>query len=368
MRKSILTVIAAAIISSVNAQEKVTPINKFFDNWYGGVNVGAIHSPYKGGMKPAFGLELGKQITPVLGVSVQGITGINSTYSNNAFDDLNVTLNGKLNLFNLFMGYKGEPRLFEIEGLFGIGFMHEFYTSNQRRDNNGLSARAGASFNFNVGKEKKWTLSLRPAYLGVLDGKGADKLDNASRFELLAGAVYHFECSNGRRHHSVINAYTQSDIDRMNDEINGMRRKLEAAEDDARRAEQKNKDLVAALDDCRKNVKEAESKAMDMTMEPVISFRRSKSDVEITQLPNIENVASFLKNNPDVKASLSGYASPEGNKEFNQKLSEKRAFTVKDILVNKYGIEAERIDAKGMGIGENFSKPEMNRAVIVKFN
>lgn len=79
----------------VSAQQKMVTGNKFFDNWYSGVMVGTVHSPYFDKMRPALGVELGKQITPVLGVSFEGITGINTTASSTAFDDLNLTLNGK---------------------------------------------------------------------------------------------------------------------------------------------------------------------------------------------------------------------------------------------------------------------------------
>lgn len=57
----------------------------------------------------------------------------------------------------------------------------------------------------------------------------------------------------------------------------------------------------------------------------------------------------------------------KAERNLNQKLSEERAYTIKEILVNKYGIEADRIDAKGMGVGSNFSEPEMNRAAVINF-
>ena len=81
-------------------------------------------------------------------------------------------------------------------------------------------------------------------------------------------------------------------------------------------------------------------------------------------MPNIDRLASYLKKNSNAKVSISGYASPEGNAEFNQKLSEKRAEAVKKILVDKYGISADRIETAGKGVGNVFAEPTYNRASI----
>jgi hypothetical protein len=45
-------------------------------------------------------------------------------------------------------------------------------------------------------------------------------------------------------------------------------------------------------------------------------------------------------------------------------LSQRRADAVKDILVNKYGIAANRINTIGHGVGDIFSEPAWNRVGI----
>lgn len=368
MKKVILTIVAAAFAGLAGAQEKVIVGNKFLDNWYFGVN-GAwerqlgdsyMNSDKNGGL---VGFELGKQATPVLGVSFQALTGINTTSSANALDELQFVINGKVNFSNLFWGYKGEPRLFEVEGILGAGGGREFYTARQRGDNNYFLYRVGLGLNFNLGKEKQWTLGVRPALVTKL----GDSDPRNTSFELMAGLVYHFKCSNGKRHMSVMNAYSQDEVDRLNEEINDMRRRVKGMEKEVDRTKKKNKDLVSALKDCNKAVETAKENNFDMSMEPVVSFRQGQSRVEAQQLSNIENIANYMKKCPEVKLDIKGYASPEGNANFNQKLSERRANTVKEILVNRYGIEADRITAQGMGVGDKFSKPEMNRAIIATF-
>ena len=369
MRKVILTIVAAACVGFAGAQEKVTVGNKLLDNWYFGINGGWEHQlgdPYmnsdrNGGI---LGFELGKQATPVLGISFQALTGINTTSSVNAFDEFQFLVNGKVNFSNLLFGAKEEPRLFEVEGFLGVGGGREFFASSQRKDNNFFLYKGGLSFNFNLGKEKQWTLSMRPALVTKL-GDGDPR--NTS-FELMAGLVYHFKNSNGKRYPSVMMAYSQADVDRLNEEINDMRRRNKGLEKEVANAKRKNKDLVSALKDCNKAAEAAKENNFDMSMEPVVSFRQGKALVDAQQLSNIENIANYMKKNPEVKLDIKGYASPEGNAQFNQKLSERRANTVKEILVNRYEIDADRITATGMGVGDKFSKPEMNRAIIATFS
>lgn len=368
MRKVILTIVAAACVGFAGAQEKVTVGNKLLDNWYFGINGGWEHQlgdPYmnsdrNGGI---LGFELGKQATPVLGISFQALTGINTTSSVNAFDEFQFLVNGKVNFSNLLFGAKEEPRLFEVEGLMGVGGGREFFASSQRKDNNFFLYKGGLSFNFNLGKEKQWTLSMRPALVSKL----GDSDPRNTSFELMAGLVYHFKNSNGKRYPSVMMAYSQADVDKLNEEINDMRRRNKGLEKEVANAKRKNKDLVSALNECNKAAEAAKENNIDMSMEPVVSFRQGKAQVDAQQLSNIENIANYMKKNPEVKLDIKGYASPEGNAQFNQKLSERRANTVKEILVNRYEIEADRITATGMGVGDKFSKPEMNRAIIATF-
>lgn len=368
MKKVILTIMVAALAGFAVAQEKVTVGNKFFDNWYFGVNSAWEHqlgekymnSDGNGGV---VGFELGKQATPALGVSFQTLTGINTTSSVNALDEIQFILNGKLNFTNLISGANERPRLFEIEGIAGLGGGREFFASRQCDDKNFFLYKGGLSFNFNLGKEKQWTFSMRPALVAKL-GDGAPR--NTS-FELMAGLLYHFKNSNGKRYPTVMMAYSQAEVDRLNEEINDMRRRVNALEDDVRKKDNENKNLMTSLNECAEKAEKAEEKAVDSFIEPVVAFRKSVADVDMTQLSNIESIVAYMNKYPELKVELKGYASPEGNAKFNQKLSERRAFKVKEILINRYGIEAERIDAKGMGVGENFSKPEMNRAVIVNF-
>lgn len=82
-------------------------------------------------------------------------------------------------------------------------------------------------------------------------------------------------------------------------------------------------------------------------------------------MSNVEMIAKYMKNNPNARIKISGYASPEGSKELNQKLSEKRAAAVKDVLVKKYKIAADRLETEGLGATDKlFDEVEFNRVTL----
>lgn len=164
MRKSII--LLALILGGLTANaQSVVEGTKVTDNWSVEVNAGAItpltHSAFFKSMRPAFGVGVSKQLTPIFGLGFQGMGYINTTPSKTSFDASDVSLLGKVNLMNLFAGYKGEPRLFEVEAVAGMGWLH--YYVNGDGDQNTWSTRLGLNFNFNLGESKAWTLGIKPA-------------------------------------------------------------------------------------------------------------------------------------------------------------------------------------------------------------
>ena len=82
-------------------------------------------------------------------------------------------------------------------------------------------------------------------------------------------------------------------------------------------------------------------------LQPTVLFRQGKSVIDKAQYAPVELIANYMKNNKNAKVTIKGYASPEGSAELNQKLSEARAKAVKDALVKKYKISADRLNAVG---------------------
>lgn len=84
---------------------------------------------------------------------------------------------------------------------------------------------------------------------------------------------------------------------------------------------------------------------------------------EPTTLEGINFIVSYMKNNPSASLEVGGYADSTGNKDYNQKLSQRRADAVKNILV-KAGIPAGKITAKGNGIDGSQAKNVARRAIF----
>ena len=63
----------------------------------------------------------------------------------------------------------------------------------------------------------------------------------------------------------------------------------------------------------------------------------------------LKQISDILHRNPSWKLSVSGHTDNIGDAAFNQGLSERRAAAVKDALVTRYGIAADRLTTRGYG-------------------
>ena len=98
----------------------------------------------------------------------------------------------------------------------------------------------------------------------------------------------------------------------------------------------------------------------------VVYFRLNSAVVDPNQLINIRNIAEYAKNNTET-ITLVGYADRQtGTPDYNYKLSERRAEAVKKILVEKYGISADRIKTSWEGDRQQpYAENVWNRIVIM---
>lgn len=373
MKKFIIVSAFALGAFTANAQTGETALQgtKFGDNWSIGINAGTVtpltHSSFFKDARPAFGFGITKQLTPVFGLGIQGMGYVNTTQSKTAFDASDVSLLGKVNLMNLFGGYQGTPRLFEIEALAGMGWLH--YYMNGPGDQNSWSTRFGMNLNFNLGETKAWTLGVRPAIVYDMEGdfntaKSRFNVNNAA-FELTAGITYHFMTSNGTHHFTKVKPYDPAEIADLNSAINDLRSQVNNKDNQLINANQQVNELQSELNECRNKVVPVETVVKTSRIpESIITFRQGKSVVDASQLPNVERVASYMNKHVNTTVVIKGYASPEGNLAFNEKLAKARAEAIKTILVKKYKIDAARITAEGQGIGDMFSEPDWNRVSI----
>ncbi len=379
MKKLFLMLFAVAFTASASAQ--TVEESKTWDNVYIGVNGGLAtkttgHAWMKG-LNPNLGLRVGRYFTPVFGLALES----NVYFSNKPGESvgtfvrtMNTSLLGTVNLSNWFGGYKGEPRLFEVSALYGIGWGHVFGHPSEYTHDNMFTSKAAVDFAFNLGKAKAWQIYIEPAMIWTLAGnnllpdKEVQYDVNESGFQLNVGFIYKFKNSNGTHNFKVAELRDQSEIDAFNAKINDLRSDLNGKDEQLAAKNRQIADLQKALDDCNNKPAPVYEKPATVTnLQPTVLFRQGKSVVDPAQYAPIELIAQYMKNHPEAQVEIKGYASPEGSAELNQKLSENRAEAVKKILVNKYKISADRLTTKGCGATDKlFEQVEFNR--VATFN
>jgi outer membrane protein OmpA-like peptidoglycan-associated protein len=84
------------------------------------------------------------------------------------------------------------------------------------------------------------------------------------------------------------------------------------------------------------------------SVEGTILFTASNDVQESNYNSVISGISDLLKKYPNVKLKIEGYASSDGSKGYNQKLSNRRAANIKEALV-QMGIDASRLSDVGFG-------------------
>ena len=312
------------------------------------------------GVRPVAGLELGKWITPTVGLSVEGLGFMNTTDFHALFDEVAVLGNGKLNFSNWFGGYKGQPRVFEVVGVLGAGWGHDFvgkertwtsYASEELvpvygknyteegtpTDKNYVVYNAGAELNFNLGKERAWQISVRPGVLwfnkytaGNYQSLPTWKHDARANVQL--GLTYKFGKTGHKNFRLCPYSVTKADYDALNSKYNELLNR-----------EPEVFPVVKKVTETKEVVKTETKVLVGST---VITF-----PIGSCALSNVERqkVALFAKSfsDTDTVILIVGSAdSKTGSENRNFALAQNRANVVKNVLTNDYGVSADRITVK----------------------
>jgi outer membrane protein OmpA-like peptidoglycan-associated protein len=371
MKKMIVMAALAMGAMSASAQTAIEEPG-FFDNFSigldGGVTTPMTHHAFFGNMRGVAGINIYKQVTPAFALGVEGAFGVNTSswrnrvHSSTAFDNSYVGTFGAVDLFNLFGGYNCEGRVFDIDVVAGAGWGH-LYQSGDVPDHNYFATKVGLNFNFNVSPNV--TIALKPSIVWDMSDGGAKQSSasyNANRatVNVMAGVTYHF--GDGFQ---CVTPYNQAEIDALNGVINDLRGTVEAQAAANVALQEVNNGLAADLAACMSRPAQVvKEKSTDLSSVRYIFFKVGSSNITADQKPNVEMIAAYMNNHPKSKVVIKGYASPEGNEEFNIRLAQKRAESVKDALIKRYKIAADRITAEGEGIGHMFSEESWNRVSI----
>ena len=381
---------AAMLTATVSAQNTAVTANKFSDNWYLGIN-GGISSTrtFNGdnamkfkGLAPNFGLRVGKNLTTVFGLALEG----NAYFKANEKSVLNsktfinatvVNLLGTFNLSNLFGGYQGEPRTVELIALGGFGWGHQF---GQPLKVNNVTSKVALDLAFNLGEDKAWQLYVEPAIIYGMEGYlNGQSLSNGFKYNFQnamlqanVGLIYKFGNSNGTHNYAIEPLRNINEINMLNAKINELRADNELKDGKLVANSRTIADLQAEVDDLRAKLTACENQPHTSTvvvkkslLQPIVIFGQGKSTIDAAQYASVEMVAKYMRNHPDAKLLIKGYASPEGDPERNMALSLARADAVRQALINRYKIAASRITTEGMGATSELSEEnDFNRVAM----
>jgi len=361
MKKIILLLMAIVLTVSINAQEKVVEPSKVTDNVFISINGGGSWSLTKRNNKfwnnvnPMATINVGRYITPITGLQVSFEAGARE--GGRCFiDHTNLTVDGLLNMSNLFGGYKGSPRPFEVVGVLGCGWFHTYGNVS-----NSASVKGAVELNFNLGKEKAWQLNIIPSYTYL----PAKAIEN-SYVSLMAGFTYKFKNHNKTHNFTLVDVRNQSEIDSLNYKINFLREKTKQLAEQKEQADSIIVEQERLINELKESCQRAIETKQKVELTNVVAFKIGKANVDEVQMANLSQIARILNENPDLNIEIKGYADRDtGTEELNQELSEQRAQNVKDVLVNTFSIDEKRISTVGVGASEQlFDENNWNRVAI----
>lgn len=360
MKKVLFLLIALMSVVCLNAQELRMPKYGFLDNWSLSVGAGTNATfgdnykvvDTKAIFGPTVNVSLNKYWTPVLGTRIQGEWGQNHVVPVDEVSVINrygFYADAMLNPFNLFS--QNYDRRFNIVLIGGVGYVHTF-------DNGVLPIgdyvvpRVGLQVNYDLSKAIQLNLegnmaALNDKFDGVVGGARYDGMCN-----LTAGVTYKFKNHDGTRGFQYIPSYDQEDIDSLNDEINRLREECEKKPKEIRIVEQVQIEKIVA-----------EKEIAPIT----IRFKINSAEIADDQKANLENIASYMKDNEDLHLTITGYADANtGTEEYNYKLSEARAEAIMNALIHDYKVKSSRLTVNAQGSSvQQYKENDWNRATIL---
>lgn len=143
-------------------------------------------------------------------------------------------------------------------------------------------------------------------------------------------------------------------------------RQAQSAEMRAEQAQQQVQSMAQELQDLKARQTD---RGTVITLGDVL-FDTAKSDLKTGGLRNVRQLADYLRDNPERKVLVEGFTDSVGSEEYNQGLSERRANSVRDALVDM-GIDTDRIRTRGYGEdypvagNDSAASRQMNRRVEV---
>jgi outer membrane protein OmpA-like peptidoglycan-associated protein len=147
----------------------------------------------------------------------------------------------------------------------------------------------------------------------------------------------------------VLLAARENEVDRAKADANQARNEAQNAQAELARNQAESQRLASQLEELQAS---QTSRGIVLTLGDVL-FDTGRSELKPGAVRPIEQIASFLNENPERSVQIEGFTDSQGGNDYNLELSQKRADSVAMAIIQR-GIDAQRVRA--MGYGEEFPK------------
>lgn len=394
MKKLLILAVAICSTLSVSAQSETKPKEEYLstinENWFLSAGIGAEFHLFNYSANPSFDVKnnarfnfsAGKWVNPYMAFRATyaySTFNVESTYGMNKFILSGETsakggihslgLDLMLNLSNMIGGYR-EDRIYVAKPFLGL---EANYTYAKHTSWDGLYKYfpvLGINNEFNVSKSISINLEVAAAVTNVNMYGESVHAPLVWPIRTSVGVTYYLGRGKARKFRTAVSGDSYTALQIANQTLSSDLDKSKKAASSLARDKEALQGELEALKAQKANVaKTVVEKQVEIS--PVaIFFGIDKSTVTKEDIARLKYVAEILKEQPDVKFVIEGYAdSAIGSKKHNQELSQKRADAVCKVLVEKYGVSSSQLEAVGKGaVNDLFDDITLNRAVITRTN
>ncbi|MBQ8673201.1 MAG: OmpA family protein [Bacteroides sp.] len=347
-----ITLALAAAALCAQAQEKKDNPNPWFLQGQMGATYSSGDADFGKLLSPGGQIAVGKYFSHMWGARLavsgwQGRAGSERSNLARGFYYGAATVDGMMNLSQLIRRYHERP--VDVSVIAGIGFNRTFSGSCASSFMGRLGLQASLRLNEAI------DLNVEAMANGVSDRwNGRDDHGIDTYFNVGVGLTYKlrtgFKCISCLSTEYPEQVYTEEEVNQL---INEQRAQIiETTHETVKH------DTIIIEKAAEKVVRGIRSH---------VSFELGKTEVRGNQEINVLAVADYLKQHPEARATISGYADKgTGTAEINLRLAKQRAEAVRDCLVRKYGIDENRLTTTSMENDEQpFSTNDWNRVVVI---
>lgn len=365
-----------AVCNTSNAQEQEYPHYSFWSNWSVGGSLDLMKQgghgwKYDHGTTMGINVIVEKELNHVwdyrLALRFPSLFGQLS--DGGTFDDYSSLITGvKFSINDAILGYNVDRRSsIYLLAMAGLSFRRDEVTRSMQTESSPLSivAELGIGYSYRVCNHGTIFGEISVDDHGAIHNPFKDEL-GLGRFiysDVLfsIGYLYNFgptkadverlaNLSQLKAHYETVD----NELVEANNKIDNKDKQIKKLEN---RVAQLEKELAnvkpgngAVADSLQRLINQIKEDQMTYYAIPFsVLFDVDQYTVKSSEMKKLEAIARIMKDNRNTKFNLYGFCDKSGSDAYNQKLSEKRVNEVKRILVNKYGINPDRLTTEGKG-------------------